>query len=69
MEYKNYDEWEAEDEKIQAELYRVSQQWRQARIDGDDDAYGRLEDEYDRLLKQSRDHMAKMPLRTETPLK
>ncbi len=69
MEYKNYEEWEAEGKKIQAELYRVSEQRRQARIDGDDDAYVRLEDEYNRLLQQSRDHMAKMPLRSETPLK
>ena len=66
MEYKNYDEWEAEGEKIHAELYRVSEQWRQARIDGDDEAYMRLEDEYHRLLKQSRDHMKKMPPSSET---
>ena len=69
MEYKNYEEWEAEGEKVRAELYRVSEQRRQARIDGDDDAYVRLEDEYNRLLQQSRDHMAKMPLRSETPPK
>ncbi len=69
MEYKNYDEWEAEGEKIQAELYRVSEQRRQARIDGDDDAYVRLEDEDNRLLQQSREHIAKMPLRSETPPK
>ena len=69
MEYKNYEEWEAEGEKVRAELYRVSEQRRQARIDGDDDAYVRLDDEYNRLLQQSRDHMAKMPLRSETPPK
>ncbi len=69
MEYKNYEKWEAEDEKIQAELNRVDEQRRQARIDGDDDAYVRLEDEYNRLLIQSRNHMAKMPLRSETPPK
>ena len=69
MEYKNYVEWEAEGKKVKAELYRVSEQWRQARIDGDDDAYVRLEDEYNRSLQQSRDHMAKMPLRSETPPK
>ena len=69
MEYKNYEEWEAEGEKVQDELNRVNEQWRQARIDGEKEAYARLEDEYNRLLKQSRDHMAKMPLRSETPLK
>ena len=69
MEYKNYEEWEAEGGKIQVELNRVEEQRRQARIDGDDDAYVQLEDEYNRLLRQSRDHMAKMPLRSETPLK
>ena len=69
MEYKNYEEWEAEGGKIQVELNRVEEQRRQARIDGDDDAYVRLEDEYNRLLQQSRDHMAKMPLRSETPPK
>ena len=67
MEYKNYEEWKAEGEKVQAELIRVDEQRRQARIDGDDNAYVRLEDEYNRLLIQSRDHMAKMPLRSETP--
>ena len=67
MEYKNYEEWNAEGEKVQAELNRVDEQRRQARIDGDDDAYVRLEDEYNRLLQQSRDHIAKMPLRSETP--
>ncbi len=69
MEYKNYEEWEAGGEKVQTELNRVEEQRRQARIDGDDDAYVRLEDEYNRLLQQSRDHMAKTPLRSETPLK
>ncbi len=69
MEYKNYEEWEAGGEKIQAECNRVDEQRRQARIDGDDDAYVRLEDEYNRLLIQSRNHMAKMPLRSETPPK
>ncbi len=69
MEYKNYEEWEAEGEKVRAELHRVSEQRRQARIDGDEDAYVRLEDEYNRLLQQSRDHMANIPLRTEIPLK
>ena len=69
MEYKNYEEWKAEGEKVQAELIRVDEQRRQAKIDGDDNAYVRLEDEYNRLLIQSRDHMAKMPLRSETPPK
>ena len=36
MEYKNYEEWKAEGEKVQAELIRVDEQRRQARIDGDD---------------------------------
>ncbi len=69
MEYKNYEEWEAGGEKVQAELNRVDEQRRQARIDGDNDTYVRLEDEYNRLLQQSRDHMARMPLRSETPPK
>ncbi len=69
MEYKNYEEWKAGGEKVQAELNRVDEQRRQARIDGDDDAYVRLEDEHNRLLQQSRDHLAKMPLRSETPPK
>ena len=69
MEYKNYEEWEAEGEKVQAELNRVDELRRQARIDGDNDAYVRLEDEYNRLLQQSWDHMAKMPLKSETPPK
>jgi len=69
MEYKNYEEWEAGGKKVQAEFNRVDEQRRQARIDGDDDTYVQLEDEYNRLLQQSRDHMAKMPLRSETPLK
>ncbi len=68
MEYKNYEEWKAEGEKIQAEFNRVDEQRRQARIDGDNDAYVRLEDEYSRLLQQSRNHMSKMPLRSEPPL-
>ncbi len=69
MEYKNYEKWKAEGEKIQAEFNRVDEQGRQARIDGDNDAYVRLEDEYSRLLQQSRNHMSKMPLRSETPPK
>ncbi len=69
MEYKNYEKWKAEGEKIQAEFNRVDEQRRQARIDGDNDAYVRLEDEYNRLLQQSRNHMSKMPLRSETPPK
>ncbi len=69
MEYKNYEEWEAGGEKVQAELNHVDEQRRQARIDGDNDAYVRLEDEYNRLLIQSRNHVAKMPLRAQTPLK
>ncbi len=69
MEYKNYEEWEAEGEKVQAELNRVDEQRQQARIDGDDDAYVRLEDQYNRLLIQSRNHMTKRPLRSETPPK
>ncbi len=68
MEYKNYEDWEAGGEKVQAELNRVEEQRRQARIDGDDDAYVQLDDEYNRLLQQSRDHIAKIPLRSEPPL-
>ncbi len=69
MEYKNYEEWEAGGEKVQTELNRVDEQRRQARIDGDNDTYVRLENEYNRLLQQSRDHMARMPLRSDTPPK
>ncbi len=65
----DYEKWEAEGQKIQAELNRVDEQWRQARIDGEKEAYARLEDEYNRLLEQSQDHMKKMPPRSESPPK
>ena len=69
MEYKNYEEWDADVRKIQADLEDVGDKLRQARIDGDDEAAVQWEDEYHKLLQQSRDHMAKMPLRSETPPK
>ncbi len=65
----DYEKWEAEGQKIQAELNRVDEQWRQARIDGEKEAYARLEDKYNRLLEQSQDHMKKMPPRSEIPPK
>ena len=61
MEYKNYEEWDADAQKIQADLEDADDKLKQARIDGDDEAAVQWEDEYHRLLKQSRDHMAKMP--------
>ena len=67
MEYKNYEEWDADAQKIQADLEDSDDKLKQARIDGDDEAAVQWEDDYHRLLKQSRDHMAKMPLRSETP--
>ena len=69
MEYKNYQEWDADAQKIQADLEDADDKFRQARIDGDDEGAVQWEDEYQKLLKQSRDHMVKMPLRSETPLK
>jgi len=69
MEYKNYEEWNADAQKIQADLEDADDKLKQARIDGDDEAAVQWEDEYHRLLKQSRDHMEKMPLRSETPPK
>ncbi len=67
MEYKNYEEWDADAQKIQADLEDAGDKLKQALIDGDDEAAAQWEDKYDKLLNQSRDHMAKMPLRSETP--
>ncbi len=69
MEYKNYEEWKAEGGKIQADLKDADRKLKQALIDGDDEASSRYRAEYHKLLKQSRDHMAKIPLRSETPPK
>ena len=69
MECKNYQEWDADAQKIQADLDDADRKLKQALIDGDDEASPRFRAEYHKLLKQSRDHMAKMPLRSETPPK
>ncbi len=61
MEYKNYEEWEADGQKIQADLDDAGRKLRQARIDFDDEAADQLEDEYHRLKKEAQDHMKKMP--------
>ena len=67
MEYKNYEEWDADKQNIQADLEDADRKLRQARIDGDDETAVQWDDEYHRLLKQSQDHMKKMPARSETP--
>ncbi len=69
MEYKNYEEWKAEGGKIQADLEDADRKLKQALIDGDDKASPRYRAEYHKLLIQSRDHKAKIPLRPEPPLK
>ena len=67
MEYKNYEEWGADAQKIQADLEDAAAKVRQALIQagkGDKEAAKaavRGEDEYNRLLRQSEDHMTKMP--------
>ena len=72
MEYKNYEEWEADDKKIQADLEDAAAKMKQALIEvGDGNvesakAAVRWQDEFNRLLKQSQDHMKKMPPRSET---
>ncbi len=61
MEYKNYEEWDADGQKIQADLEDADRKLKQALIDGDDEASHRCRAEYDSLIRKSRDHMAKMP--------
>ena len=67
MEYRNYEEWGVAAQKIQADLHDAAAKVRQALIQagkGDEEAAKaavRWEDKYNRLLKQSQDHMAKMP--------
>ena len=51
MEYKNYEEWDADTQNIQADLEDADRKLRQARIDGDDKAAVQWDDEYHRLLK------------------
>ncbi len=63
MEYKNYEEWGADAQKIQADLEDADHTLKQALIDSDYKAAAQWQDEYNRLLKQSQDHMAKMPLK------
>ena len=69
MEYKNYEEWDADGQKIKADLEDADRKLKQALIDGDDEASPRYRAEYHSLLRKSRDHMAKIPLRSEPPLK
>jgi len=69
MEYKNYEKWDADGQKIQADLEDADRKLKQALIDGDDEASPRYRAEYHRLLKQSQNHMAKIPLRSEPPPK
>ncbi len=67
MEYKNYEEWDADAQKIQADLEDAGDKLKQALIDSDYKAAAQWQDEYIRLLKQSEEHMKKMPPRSETP--
>ena len=67
MEYKNYEEWGADAQKIQADLEDAGHKLKQALIDSDYKAAAQWQDEYNRLLKQSQDYMKKMPARSETP--
>ena len=63
MEYKNYEEWGADAQKIQADLEDADRKLKQALIDGDEEASPRYRAEYDSLIRKSRDHMAKRPLK------
>ena len=71
MEYKNYEEWDADGLKIQADLEDAGQKMRQGLIEagkGDEEAAKaavQWEDEFNRLLEQSEDHMKKMPPKTK----
>ena len=75
MEYNTYEKWDADTQKIQADLEDADRKLKQAmRQAGDGDveaakAVAQCRVEYDRLLKKSRDHMKKMPSRFETPPK
>ncbi len=69
MEYKNYEKWDADGQKIQADLEDADRKLKQALIDGDDEASLRYRAEYHGLLRKSRNHKAKIPLRSEPPLK
>ena len=69
MKYKNYEKWDADGQKIQADLEDADRKLKQALIDGDDEASHRYRAEYDSLIRKSRNHLAKMPLRSEPPLK
>ena len=61
MEYKNYEEWGPDAQKIQADLEDAGHKLNQALIDSDYKAAAQWQDKYNRLLQQSEDHMAKMP--------
>ena len=61
MEYKIYEEWGTDAQKIQADLEDADHKLKQALIDGDYKAAAQWQDKYNRLLQQSEDHMAKMP--------
>ena len=61
MEYKIYEEWDANAQKIQADLEDAGHKLKQALIDSDYRAAAQWQDKYNRLLQQSEDHMAKIP--------
>ena len=61
MEYKIYEEWGADAQKIQADLEDADHKLKQALIDGDYKVAAQWKDKYNRLLQQSEDHMAKRP--------
>ena len=61
MEYKIYEKWDANAQKIQADLEDAGHKLKQALIDNDYRAAAQWQDKYNRLLQQSEDHIAKMP--------
>ena len=61
MEYKNYEEWGADAQKIQADLEDADHKLKQALIDSDYNAAAQWQDKYNRHLQQSEVHKAKMP--------
>ena len=61
MEYKIYEEWDANAQKIQADLEDADHKLKQALIDNDYRAAAQWQDKYNSLFQQSEDHMAKMP--------
>ena len=72
MEYKTYEEWDADTQKIQVDLEdadrKLKQAMRQAGAGNVEaaKAVAQCRVEYDRLIIKSRDHMKKIPPRSET---